>query len=335
MARYSNETLRGLLLEEAILYILSRSGYTPILSAHSDTTLQDGRSGLEVRGRGTWHQIDAVADFSLVPPFSNPQRLLLEAKFRNGTTGIEIIRNATGVHKDVSENWVVDPVAGGESTARKRYHYLYAVFSKEPFTKPAQDYAYAQDIYLLPLKRSAYFQPIIEAIDNVSFDGADKPSLKDVRKFVRSELLGVYEDMPIIDNHYFDRLLEFLDVCRQRGHGFMTMFDGRFPVFLSAESSLDEMDIEPVNRVRILVQNGNWFIDDRNGRRLFSFDLPEEIFKKYEESGALTRESLVRIKQEYMSEFYAYQPRNGRIRLLQFIIDQRWFDQVKENLGMQ
>lgn len=52
MARYSDETLRGLLLEEAILYILSRSGYVPILNAGTDVTLLDGRSGLEVRGRG-------------------------------------------------------------------------------------------------------------------------------------------------------------------------------------------------------------------------------------------------------------------------------------------
>lgn len=335
MPRYSNETLRGVLLEESILYILSRSGYVPILDAGTDVTLQDGRLGIEVRGRGTWHQIDAIADFSLVPPFSNPQRLLLEAKFRNSTTGVEIIRNATGVHKDVSENWVVDPASGSETTARKRYHYLYAVFSKEPFTKPAQDYAYAQDIYLLPLRRSVYFQPIIRAIDSVAFDGAEKPSLKNVRRFVRSELLDIYANTPATDNQHLDRLKEFVNVCRQRGHGFMTMFGGRFPVFLSAESSLDELYIQPVNQVRIRIQNGNWFIEDLNGRKIFSFDLPEEIFRKYEQSGSLTRRSLVKIKQEFMSDFYAYQSRNGRIHLIQFVIDQRWFDQVRENLGMQ
>lgn len=261
--------------------------------------------------------------------------MLLEAKFRNSKTGIEIIRNATGVHKDVSENWVVDPATVGKRTARKRYHYLYAVFSKEPFTKPAQDYAYAQDIYLLPLKRSAYFQTIIEAIDNVSFDGENKPSLKDIRKHVRNQLLDIYEDMPIANNSFLDGIREFVNICHLTGYGFMTMFDGRFPVFLSAGQGLDELDIRPVNRVRIRVRDGNWFIEDRNGRRLFSFDLPEEIFRKYEESGSLTRQSLARIKQEFMSDFYAYQVRDGRMRLIQFVIDQRWFDQVKENLGMQ
>ncbi len=332
---YSNKTLRGLLLEEAILYILSKSGYVPVLSAGSDATLHDGTSGLEVKGRGAWHQIDAVADFSLVPPFSNPQRLFVEAKFRSKSTGIEVIRNATGVHKDVSENWVVDPVAGGQATARKRYHYLYAVFSKEPFSKSAQDYAYAQDIYLLPLKRSVYFRPIIDAICAVSFEGEDKPALKEVRKIVRSYLLGTHEDMLVMNDDYREILREFTNICRQRGYGFMTMFDGRFPVFLSAEESPEELNIQPVNRVRVRVRNGDWFIENQDGRRLFSFDLPEEIFKKYEESGSLTRRSLARIKENFMSEFYAYRTHNGRIQLVLFRLDQRWIDQVKENLGMQ
>ncbi len=332
---YSNEVLRGLLLEEVILYILSWSGYVPILNASADTTLRDGTSGLEVRGRGTWHQIDAIADFSLVPPFSNPQRLLVEAKFKGTKTGIEIIRNATGVHKDVSENWVVDTTVRGQVSARKRYHYLYAVFSKESFTKPAQDYAYAQDIYLLPLKRSVYFQPIIDAINAISFDRDDKPALKEVRKFVRSYLLETHEVMPIRNEEYRGMLRELVNICHRRGHGFMTMFDGNFPIFLSAEVGLDELDIQQINRVRIKVLDGNWFIEDQDERRLFFFDLPDEIFKKYEKSGTLTRRSLARIKEDFMSEFYAYRSLNGRIELIQFRIDQRWFDQVKENLGMR
>lgn len=331
---YSNETLRGLLLEEAILYILSNSGYIPILRARADSTLRNGTSGLELRGRGAWHQIDAIADFSLVPPFSNPQRLLVEAKFKSSKTGIEVVRNATGVYKDVSENWVVDPANRRIRTARKRFHYLYAIFSKEAFTKPAQDYAYAQDIYLMPLKRSAYFQPIVNAISAISFDGEEKPTLKEVRQLVRSYLLGSGARHER-EGEYEGLLREFSYICRRHGHGFMTMFDGRFPVFLSAEISLDDLNLQPVNHVRIRVQEGNWFIEDDNERRLFSFDLPEEIFKKYEDSGALTRQSLVRIKQEFMSDFYAYRYRNGRIELIQFRIDQRWFDQVKENLGMQ
>ena len=78
---YTNEQLRGALLEEAILPLLQHSGYAVVVQPDGDPTLQPGKAGLEVVGRGAWHQIDAIADFKLTPPFSNPHRLLIEAKF--------------------------------------------------------------------------------------------------------------------------------------------------------------------------------------------------------------------------------------------------------------
>ena len=63
-----------MLLEEAILYILSKTGYSPIFKKNGDPSLNDGSSGLEVLGRGARHQIDAVADFLYTPPFCNQQR---------------------------------------------------------------------------------------------------------------------------------------------------------------------------------------------------------------------------------------------------------------------
>lgn len=57
--------IAGMLLEEAVLYLLEVSGYTPITEVHNDPTLHQGRNGLEVQGRGGKHQIDAIADFFL------------------------------------------------------------------------------------------------------------------------------------------------------------------------------------------------------------------------------------------------------------------------------
>jgi len=63
----------------------------------------------------------------MVPqPFSNPQRLLVEAKSYSKKIGLETIRNAVGVAKDVSECWFVGHPGG---LARRRYHYQYAIFS--------------------------------------------------------------------------------------------------------------------------------------------------------------------------------------------------------------
>lgn len=63
MAKYSDATLRGMLLEEAILFILSKTGYKPVVASNGDLTLNDGSSGLEVRGRGAKIAEDFLAKF--------------------------------------------------------------------------------------------------------------------------------------------------------------------------------------------------------------------------------------------------------------------------------
>jgi hypothetical protein len=129
--------IRGMLLEEAVLHLLRRSGYRTIDVPGTDPTLCNVGAGLAVRGRGSEHQIDAIADFVVHQPFSNPQRLLVESKCYGSLykVGIEVVRNAIGVLKDTSEFWVVGP---GPIAGRRRYHYQYAIFSASPFSSGAQ-----------------------------------------------------------------------------------------------------------------------------------------------------------------------------------------------------
>lgn len=163
MARITN--IRGMLLEEALLQLLESTGYLTILSRGVDPTLYDGPAGLKVRGRGSDHQIDAISDFQAPPPFSHPQRLLVEAKcFDPGVrVGLRIVREAVGILKDVSEFWMV---AGG-AIPKQRYHYQYAVFSATGYTQEAQRFAFAQDIYLIPLAASRFLEPVLQALRSV------------------------------------------------------------------------------------------------------------------------------------------------------------------------
>ena len=61
--------VRGMLLEEAILHLLRHSGYKTVLTYTDDDTLEQVGAGIAVRGRGSKHQIDAIADFLLYPFF--------------------------------------------------------------------------------------------------------------------------------------------------------------------------------------------------------------------------------------------------------------------------
>lgn len=95
--------IKGMLLEEAILYLLRAAGYIHIDSVGNDPTLRQGSAGMYVRGRGADHQIDAIADSLIQHPFSNPQRLLVEAKHLKGNVRLPVIRNALGTLMDVNE----------------------------------------------------------------------------------------------------------------------------------------------------------------------------------------------------------------------------------------
>jgi hypothetical protein len=118
--------VRGVLLEEAILMLLHASGYSTVAGASDDPTLSQGPAGLNVLGRGGKHQIDAITDLRIGQPFSNPQRLLVEAKAysEDRKVTLPIVRGAVGVLKDVSEYWVAE---GPGQPAASQLFELYAV----------------------------------------------------------------------------------------------------------------------------------------------------------------------------------------------------------------
>src|SRR6478609_3069628 len=97
--------VRGALLEEFVLYLLEKVGYRVVKAGEHGT--YKGATGLEVQGRGERHQIDALAAYDHSPAFMYPLRLLVEAKCYRGRYPVQIgvVRNAVGVHKDISENY--------------------------------------------------------------------------------------------------------------------------------------------------------------------------------------------------------------------------------------
>lgn len=140
--------LRGYLLEEALAWLLRNSGYRLLVDKSQDKDeLTLSGSGLCVRGRGADHQADVLGEFAFTPAFSFPIRLFLEAKFTRQKTGLAAVRNAHGVVHDINENFV----HGHGHRLRKRFRYVYALFSAKGFAKDAQDFALAHQISLVDL----------------------------------------------------------------------------------------------------------------------------------------------------------------------------------------
>ena len=322
--------VRGALLEEAILYLLVRSGYSLILEAGTDPTLCASSAGLCVRGRGGVHQIDGVADFRVPQPFSNPQRLLVEAKAHDPTyaVGLPVVRNAVGVVKDVSEFW--NSAAGlARHPAGHRYHYQYAVFSATRFTADAQAYAFAQDIYLIPLRESSYFAPVLRALyagTQILPPDLPKESISAMRRAFRS---AWQEGVTGLAAPYDETLMPLLLACEHVGCALVAMIAGQFPVLLVPQNPQVIATLEEVEMVRIHWSQDGWYLGRGNDDRLFSFGLPGALFERYAESGRLSPTQALNLKEEWLSEITALDVTAERVRPIRFVLDRNWLEGVR------
>ena len=325
----SPHQIAGAVLEEVMLELLRVSGFATVESLAGDPTIDPLAPAVTIRGRGADHQIDAVADPLVGFPFLNPTRLLVEGKAyaQSRRVGLDIIRNAVGTVKDLREHWVpmADSVVGGP-----RYDYRYAVFSTSEFTKPAQRYAYAQDVYLLPLRRSRFLRPVVEAIERLrdwfqaSGDrGMNGLPLDQYRRHIRRTIREqeAPRDKPEIG---------LAEAVRQVRFGLIATAARQFPILLVPKDPAVVKNLEPVEIVRILWDSEGWYLRRPNGQDLFSFDLPEELFNFYASSGVLPAPQALQLKQLHLSQLQAFVVRDGTVRLVQFRLDNDWIAKLQK-----
>ena len=343
--------IRGLLLEEVLLNLLRESGYSTVEDSDNDITLQSGHSGLEVRGRGSQHQIDAIANFSISPPFSYPIRILLEAKFYSAVIGIDVIRNAVGVLKDVNEFFIPE----NNKISKPRYHYQYAIFTSSSFAKPAQEYAFAHDIYLIKLENNRYFSPIISAIANLDhndFDGLTDHkihiTLKDLRKNIRHSLKeSSYAPISgyCLQNRFnSEKLCNLVQVNLDLGKSYLGVLSNGFPIFFTPSPDLNIEDLISNPKVRIYWDDNKWYIVKSNSRYenvnvnpidiLFSFDLPKDLFNFYADNNNLSQGRAYELKQEIMHtiQIFFRDRSTSIVACLELKIDQNWLQYMKDHL---
>jgi len=330
--------IRGMLLEEVILSLLQKTGYKTVESIGNDGTLTEVSAGLAVKGRGTNHQIDAIADSLIQHPFSNPQRLLLEAKCYavRRLVGIDVLRNAFGVLQDVNEYWVPSQSA---STERKRYHYQYAVFATSEFTKPVQEYAFAHDIYIVPLAKSAFLAPILNAIQQfpVTFLASHSNSrLKDLRTAVRNSLLyntdEISELFPRSDARH-NALRQLIRENDKISGAFIATLGNSFPIFLVPKSAEILDSIPQHQTIRIYWDNNGWYLKSQSGKLLFSFDLPKQLFEMYASNGLLSGSAALNLKEEYMSTIQAFRVDGEELKVINFKLDRDWIHQIRDRIS--
>jgi hypothetical protein len=335
---------RGMLLEEALLFLLRESGYKTVDRVDKkDKTLSQSAAGIQVKGRATNHQIDAIADYQITLPFTYPNRLLVESKATTSSVGIEIIRNALGVLLDIQEYWVPTKTL---IQLRQRYHYQYAIASINNFTSEAEKFAFAHDIYLMPLARAGYFRPISVAInaftDEIEYLDLNTP--KDfyrLRLTIRNHLLdsrspnrSVRKSVNLPDG-LTSLIGNFIESCMSVRYGFLAILDRRIPVFLipNPDVNLSQFFTSPEVWVRIYWDSEGWYIhSNQTNQELFSFDLPEEILKLYLTGGVLSPSRALDLKEENLSEIQLISTIRGRVDFITLQLNIDWLNEIRRRL---
>src|SRR5262249_41742124 len=221
-------------------------------------------------------------------PFSNPQRLLVEARAYSNErkVGLPIVRGAVGVLKDVSEFWVKNRP---DQPAASRNHYQFAIFTTSEFTGDAQDYAFAHDVHLLPLRGSSFFSPVVRAIEQAVEEiprrrGAEVDvELSHVRHALREQLQPNLEPRRAYD---FPWLARVVAATQDVGVSLIAMLGMAIPLFLTPRRGLDLTALPTTTRVQIHFRRAepeaSWTITRSDtGEAMFTFDLPAELFERY------------------------------------------------------
>jgi hypothetical protein len=198
-------------------------------------------------------------------------------------------------------------VIDSSSAYKSRYHYQYAIFTSSSFTKPAQEYAFAQDIYLIKLENNKYFHPIIEALgelDYRDFNGSSPDSIEinltELRTSMRSSLKKRNDNS--ISGYSTSRGFNREKLCNivrldlELGASYLGVLRKNFPIFLTPSRSFDIDHLIQDPTIRICWNNEKWYIVSRHARCwelnesdiIFSFDLPNELFKIYSKNNMLS-----------------------------------------------
>ncbi len=226
---------RGYYFEKLVRKLMQKTNYIQV---------QTGK----VLGRGANHKIDSYGIFAFTIPFVYPIRLIVEAKwYQKKKIGLPKIRDFVGVIKDISENYFVPVNIRGkkaEGFLLDRFTDCGAYFSVGPYTRDAQDYAWAQGIYLVTFSNNSLIFPIIkrvnELIEQDIFDDNKKQNIS-------------ISDIGRISDRHFDNDVELRNAMNNI-FAYVGILDGIYPIIIISDG---DFHFNPINPDDLNIEEGN------------------------------------------------------------------------------
>ena len=347
--------IRGVILEELVLYLLGLVGYRIVMPDEEGTKL--GHSGLEVQGRGEWHQIDALAAFDRTPAFMYPLRLMVEAKcYEKGRpVGIDVARNAVGVLKDISENYFTyrpQPLAADEIQVQ-RFNYHSAIFSTSGYTSGAQRYAIAHQIFLIQYEEIGLLRPIIDGLLGMEANHMRTDILHakkaQATSRIREEIRSMLARLPAArwdqesvfrahGHHHVESAIIF-PLLQVRG-SYFGMLQGRWPMHLLSPSELPDDAFMGRDEIPCRVYGyraETWSFSPADAEEgdpawfRLEFDLPEEVLELVKVARH-DRNAVADLKQQHFS-FLDLAGRIGGVqRQVRLRLDEEWLERYRSRI---
>ena len=313
---------RGYLLEIVISKLIENNGYNVIRKSDGKEII--GKSnGLNVKGRGGYHQFDTLGQFRITPPFVYPIRLFVEAKFyESDKVGIDRVRMGVGILDDVNTNYFTVEIDNNKLSTQ-RYHYHYAIFSRSGFTEAAQRYAIAHKIHLIDLSGSEYkiiVDLIIKIVDELSrissneIEDISNSEFKNFKKWLeilfydgemKQRGMSVMEDM--LHSEMYKLILELLNYTNSN-YIYLATTESPYIIPLLSNHEFHQLLSEQPHHEVYLTWNreypNNWTITSKmNDDMRISFTLPELLRDLLFSDKDILDNNALYIKEHRMSNF--------------------------------
>jgi len=341
--------IHGALLEEIVLILLRQAGYRQVLVGEEGTSL--GPSGLEVQGRGAPHQIDALVTPIHSHSFIYTIRLIVEAKCESRAVGVDIIRNLVGTLLDLNQNFITWD-SGGSKLSMQRFNYHGAVFAANGYSKRAERYALAHQIFLIDYSSVSLLRPVIDALVALNLNdfgvGVEEEAQFSMARLREDFGRAIATRGDIAPDEAFgetglvkirERLLPALEDLKGSYYG---MIQGIYPVHLISKRPIPRTLILREGaipcEIRVSQDNRIWAFEpsgiDSSSDEFFhlEFSLPEIIANvlgnRLREAGSRVPEWLqvANLKREFLRYIDIATLIDGRMVGFKLLLDDDWLD---------
>ncbi|MBI5151320.1 MAG: hypothetical protein HZA34_01970 [Candidatus Pacebacteria bacterium] len=339
------EQLSGYLLEEALAYLIRSSGYKLIVEPNGEPNLRTKGNGLQVRGRGGWHQADTLGRLAIIPAFTFPMRLFIEAKYNaSNPVGVGIVRNAVGTIFDLNTTGL--SFSDGNPLPYN-YRYEYALFSASGFNQEAIELALAHGISLVDMNTSEY-RPLLDVIHQtaasiVSLSG-HQYSLGQVRSILRNRLETSELRMEHQNHSSYLDIWGELDELVRAIHTYDKLYIGTvnapFMLLLKADVpqsfedfSLRQEGVEHLVEIHWDTEDENgekWTINPENNSSAYrlSFKVPKALYRWIFTKEAVQIERARDAKKRYLSEICVYLHNEGVDKVIKLKLSETFINSL-------